>query len=306
MPDMSHAAMQAAFDVALAVPRYPSGGVHGPRWQFFVDNDLQTIFEEDDALGAEQLLPRWAHLMRNRGLGEGWDAIPEGTVILAHWEGTASLLHWGKKLQLVTVVPGSDGPPQWRRVRTEPSFILDPRRGYQAIRIRGLPAEMQAAQYAAEQRLTKLHATLDLKARRKADDEIQHIVRCMVRDGPDIVMGTLYLIRDRLPEICHDRTVSAVAPMISDAHHRHAMSRRELKNWRKDLSNTSIILRGRVEHPPVTRGGGPGVLRELDLGSPSPVAPAMLPGGYVARAIAIPAEVHADIPAEDADALSGL
>ncbi|WP_375453429.1 hypothetical protein [uncultured Methylobacterium sp.] len=292
--EASHAAMKTAFDRALIVPTYRS---EGDRWAFYVDSDLQALFGGDDALDAEALVPRWAVLMRHKDLRGGWRSIPEGTVILAHWQGMGNLLHWGAVFELITTEAGPDGQPLWRRVRKEPSFVIDtrPGRDWQTIRIRGLPPEQQAAVYAEEQRLRRLRATLDRNARDRADADIAAVVAEMVKNNPDFVAGDQHALRQRLPEICHDRSIAAVAPMIADAHQRLAMCRSDLKSWKKELANALINVRTRLLR--IERGTSPGVLVCLQdlMGPPPPVAPAVLP-----------ADAKVCIPAEDEAALAGL
>ncbi|NEU13507.1 hypothetical protein G3T14_15400 [Methylobacterium sp. BTF04] len=302
--EVSQAAKEAAFTAALVAPTPWSerDWLGDVRWPLFVDTDIQAIFGNDEALGAHELAPRWAELMRCKWLAHSWNMIPKGTVILGHWVGAASLMHWGARFELVAQVDGPDGQPRWRRVRTEPSFVVDPTCRWRIVRVRGLEPEAQAAQYARERKRAKSIATWDRKARDKADTEIADIVAAMVKVNPNFVAGDDHSIRKRLPEICHTRTIAQVAPMIADAHQRLMMNRDDLATWKRHLADTESIIRARLTR--IERGTGPGVLRSLeDLMGPAPrVHPAVLP----ADASVTPAEKPPDIPDEDAAALQAL
>lgn len=220
-----------AFDAALLRPTYRS---EGDRWQLYVDQDLQAIFGTDDALGAADLVPRWAALMREKFPKAIWASIPVGSIVSQHCEGAGNLIHWGVAFDLVTQEAGPDGQSRWRLVRTEPTFAVDPNRAWGTIRIRGLPPEQQAAQYRRETRLRKLHATLDRKARNKADAEIQRRVAAMVELDPDGLFDAP-ILQARLPEICNGRRLDEIVTILVDTHHRLGMTRDELRIWIRDL-----------------------------------------------------------------------
>lgn len=258
---------QVAFDRALATPTYSS---QDDRWRVYVDRDLQSVFEDDDVLGPVAMVPRFADLMRLKFPRSKWS--PAGTCA-HHWQGVGNLLHWAMRYELATQEEGPDGSPVWRRARKEPSFIVDPNRGWRVLQVRGLPPALQSEQDRKEAARRKLRGTLDRKAREAADPEIRRIVAAMQDLDRDILVEG-EAIKRRLPEICHGRRLAEVSPVVIETHHRLGMDRDELKRWVRALSTELVVLQHRYSQPNFRWG----------LGTPIP----------------------AELPPEDEDALAAL
>ena len=256
-----------AFDRALATPTYSS---QDDRWRVYVDRDLQTVFQDDDVLDPAAMVPRFADLMRLKFPRSRWS--PAGTSA-QHWQGVGNLLHWAERYELATREDGPDGSPVWRRARAEPTFIVDPSRGWRVLQVHGLPPALQSEQDRKEATRMKLRGTLDRKAREAADPEIRRLVAAMQDLDRDILVEGEALKR-RLPEICHGRRLAEVSPVVIETHHRLGMDRDELKRWTRALSTELMVLQHRYSQPNFRWG----------LATPAP----------------------AEIPAEDEDALSAV
>lgn len=246
MPDMSHAAvqarLQAAFDAALAVPTYSS---QDDRWRLYVDGDLHSLIGADEALGAVDLAPRFADLMRLKFPRSRWSSAG---VVARHWEGAGNLIHWALRYDLATQEAGPDGAPRWRVVRPEATYVVDPKQGWRVVQVRGLPPALQSAQHKREAARMKLHATLDRKARDAADAEIRRIVAAMQAIDRDVLFEGESLRRN-VPEICYGRRLAEVSPILIETHHRLGMKRSEIKSWIRALSIELQVLQHRHAQP---------------------------------------------------------
>lgn len=252
MPDMSHTAvqarLQAAFDAAIAVPTYRS---EGDRWTVHVNDDVLVIFGADDLLVASDIVPRFAEHMRLKFPKSQWSVA---TTIVRHWTGAGNLLHWALRFGLVAQEAGADGVQAWRLVRREATYIVDEKHGWAVRQVRGLPPLLQAAQDRKEATRRRLNATLDRRARDKADDRIRSDVAAILRLEPDFLVEERAMTA-RLPEICHGRRLAEVVPIVVEAHHRLGMNRPTLKSWMRHLDHRLFMLR--VQGPLARRAPPP-------------------------------------------------
>ena len=263
---------QAEFDAALATPTYRSDG---DRWRVYVNEDVLSIFGEDDVLDAPETVERFANRMRRKFPKSLYPRSKWhiSTTVARHWAGAANLLHWALQYGLVTQEVAVDGSLAWRLVRREPTYIFDERRGWQVQQVRGLEPHLQAAHDRKEASRRRLNETLDRKAREAADPEIRRLVAAMQDLDRDILVEG-DVLKGRLPEICHGRRLAEASPVLIETHHRLGMDRHELKRWVRSLSYELAVLQHRYSQPNFRWG----------LSTPSP----------------------AEIPREDEDALAGL
>ncbi|AMB45079.1 hypothetical protein [Methylobacterium sp. AMS5] len=147
-----------------------------------------------------------------------------------------------------------------------------------ARQVLGLPPAEQAAECRRQARQAMLTSTLDRKARYAADAEIAALVSDILAGDPDATVPEHWAGRNEhrlayVPEWLPGTRVDACVPVIREAHHTLDVPRQTVREWLRELRHAARFAPYRYAR-------------------------------RQAKKAALPE--HADIPAEDAEALGGL
>jgi len=151
-------------------PAYANGGFGPdtyPCWSAYVNRDVLSMFGTDDWIGIEDVGPRYKDYCARQ-----YEPFEEAT-----WRKAGNLLHYGRVLGLIAEEHDPERGRGWRLVHGELRWIVEGTGyGKRAVQVRGLPPAEQEARDRYEARMRRLHATLDRKARLKADVHISDMV----------------------------------------------------------------------------------------------------------------------------------
>lgn len=182
-------AFPASFDAAVRDGGYTSGD---GMWNAYVNRDLLTVYGEDNWLGRGAVVRDYAAAMRARfARYQGQPDQPRT------WADAGNVIHHALRLGLVAEETGPDGERGWRLLDREPRWIITGTGGFRVLRqVRGLPPAEQDAVDKAEATRRKLNATLDRKARSKADEPIAEYVREILTGDPAYVVHQRWALQD--------------------------------------------------------------------------------------------------------------
>lgn len=243
----------ASFDAAVLDGGYRSGD---GCWNAYVNRDLILIFDEDAWLPRQTIVERYAIAMQNR-LAR-YHGMPDEP---RTWADAGNVIHHGLALGLVAEETGPAGDRGWRLLDAEPNWIVTGTgRQRECRQVRGLPATEQDAVDRAEATRRKLNATLDRKAREKADDRIDRAVRDILRADPASVVPAIWARRGCVPQWLPGTRLDAAAQVVREAHHAMEMGRPALKVWISDLAMEAVIALGRPRRQQAERDALPAAI----------------------------------------------
>lgn len=257
----------ASFDAAVL-----EGGGYVSRdgmWSAYVNADVLAVWGEDEVLGRASIVDRYSARMRAR-----FARYQGGAENPRTWGDAGNLLHHALRLGLIREQATETGERGWRILDRRPHWVVVGTGAQRTLRqIGGLPPEKQAVVDAASARQAKLTATLDRKAREKADARIAQAVRNILHEDPDTLVPASWVALHWVPVWLAGTRLDAAATIVREAHHAGEIDRPSLRHWIRILETEAVVAIGRREQH----------RREL----------AALPE-------------HAEIPTDDADALGGL
>lgn len=209
-----------AFDPAYALGGF--GPDTYPCWSAYVNRDLLAMFGQADWIGLADVGPLYqAHAARMFERHED-----------ATWRKAGNLFHYGRALGLIAEETDPERGRGWRLVHREMQWSIEGTGyGKRAVQVRGLPPAEQAAQYKREATQRKLTATLDRKARLKADAEISAIVDDILRRDPESMVPDFWKGRGFVPDWLVGNRLDASSAVVREAHHAAEMDRRQLREW---------------------------------------------------------------------------
>jgi hypothetical protein len=260
-------AFPATFDATVL-----EGGGYVSRdgmWSAYVNADVIAVWGEDEVLGRAAIVERLSARMRaNFSRYHGTAENPRT------WGDGGNLVHHALLLGLIREQTTETGERGWRILDRRPHWIVVGTGAQKTLRqIGGLPPEKQAVVDKASARQARLTATLDRKARERADARIAQAVRNIIHEDPDTLIPASWVALHWIPVWLAGTRLDAASAIIREAHHAGEIDRPSLKHWIRILETEAVVAIGRREQH----------RREL----------AALPE-------------HASIPNADADALGGL
>ena len=210
-------------------PAYALGGF-GPDtytcWSAYVNRDILAMFREDDWIGLADVGPRYKERAARQ-----FERHEDAT-----WRKAGNLFHYARALGLIVEEIDPERGRGWRLVDREVRWIIEGS-GYRkrAVQVRGLPPAEQALQYKREATARKLAATLDGKARLKADGPIALEIARILHNDPDAILPAHWVQQGFVPDWLPDTRIDASAGILRDAHHAAGLTRPKLKEWIKVL-----------------------------------------------------------------------
>lgn len=259
-------AFPASFDAALLDGGYVSGD---GLWAAYVNADMIAVWGADEVLGRASIVDRYSARMRARFMRY------RGTVEEPRtWSDAGNLVHHAIRLRLLREQTTDTGERGWRILDRQPHWIVVGTGAQRTLRqVGGLPPEQQAVVDKAEATARKRSATLDRKARERAEARIARAVRNILAEDPDTLVPASWASLLWIPSWLPGTRLDAAAAIVGEAHHAGEINRHSVGAWIRILETEAVMAIGRREQH----------RREL----------AALPE-------------HAEIPADDADALGGL
>ncbi len=264
--------IEQSFDLGFAHGGF--GAQTWPAWNAYVNRDILDLFDEKDWIDHRDVLVPYFERVRQSA------KMMRYPITAARKLG--ELLHHAIRLGLVVEDPNGPQGRGWRLIHRDPFWIVDGKGfGKFARQIRGLPPTQQIVEDMYQARLAKLNATLNRKARDKADDRIAALVAAILEADPDAVVPGQWThqLRRRpsfLPALMLGKLIAGCAPVIREAHHTAGLDRGAVQEW---ISSLESFLRNT-----------PYRLREREL-----------------RArLDVQRGIHAEIPADDTEALEAL
>ena len=262
-----HPACVQAFEHALRDGGF-GPGVY-PAWNAYVNRDVLAIYGDEGWLGFDDV----ARLYAERASRQR-EQYPQ-----AYWRKAGNLFHYAVQLGLIAGERGGEHGRGWRLVHREPQWVVDSQGGRSIARqVLGLPPAEQAAEYRRQARQAKLTATLDRKARHAADAEIAALVSAILAGDPDATVPEHWAASNQyrlpcVPEWLPGTRIDVCAPVLREAHHTLDVPRQTVREWLRELRHAARIAPTRYARRQAEKAALP---------------------------------EHADIPAEDAEALGGL
>jgi hypothetical protein len=212
-------------------PAYANGGFGPdtyPCWSAYVNRDVLSMFGTDDWIGIEDVGPRYKDYCARQ-----YEPFEEAT-----WRKAGNLLHYGRVLGLIAEEHDPERGRGWRLVHGELRWIVEGTGyGKRAVQVRGLPPAEQEARDRYEARMRRLHATLDRKARLKADVHISDMVDAILEQDPETVVPDYWRGRGFVPEWLLGKSLAGSATVVRETHHALEMDRRQLHEWLRWLSS---------------------------------------------------------------------
>lgn len=256
----------ASFDAAVLDGGYQS---RDGMWNAYVNRDAISIWGSDDVLGRPTIVERLSERMRRTF--STYDVRPDHP---RAWSNAGNLIHHALRLGLVREETTADGERGWRLLDREPHWIVTGTGGFRALRqVRGLPAAEQEVIDRAEAKRRRLNATLDRKARERADDRIARQVSNVLHADPAATVPVRWAENSWVPTWLSGSRIDAASSIVREAHHAAELDRPALKVWIRALETEAVMAIGRPE-------------------------------ARARKQAALPA--HAEIPAEDDAALEAL
>ena len=214
-----------AFDTSLALGGF--GPDTYPAWNAYVNRDVLAMFGSADWIGIGSV----AELYRTH-VARKFERFEEAT-----WRKAGNLFHCALRIGVIADAPDPERGRGWRLVDREPRWVIEGA-GYRkrAVQVRGLPPAEQALQYKREATARKLAATLDRKARLKADERIALEVARILHNDPDALVPPCWVPQGFVPDWLPDTRIDASAGILREAHHAAEMTRTKLKDWIKVLA----------------------------------------------------------------------
>jgi len=252
----------AAFDQAYALGGF--GPDTYPAWSAYVNRDILAMYGDGYWIALDDVAPLFKkHAARMHERFED-----------ATWRKAGNLFHYARGLGLIVEEPHHERGRGWRLVHREPQWIVEGTGyGKRAVQVRGLSPAEQDARDRYEAKMRRLHATLDRKARLKADVEISDLVDTILRRSPGITVPEYWRGRGFVPDWLLGNPLAGSATVVRETHHAMEMDRRQLREWIRWLGS-------------LRDAAGFGLQKRLRDQAELPE--------------------HAEIPADDADALGGL
>ncbi|MBK3397766.1 hypothetical protein [Methylobacterium ajmalii] len=227
----------ATFDAAVITGGYQTETC----WNAYVNGDTLCVWEFDDWLPRGKIVERYSDWMQARFTK--YKGTPDQP---RTWGDAGNLIHHALRLGIIEEQAGPDGERGWRLLHREMRWVVEGT-GHrkQAVQVRGLPPSEQAARDRKEEALAKLRATLDRKARAKADPEIARLVESTLRYDPDTVVPERWSTRGPAPAWTVGTRLDACAGVVRKAHHAAEIDRHAVTDWIRALKHEQCCAMGR-------------------------------------------------------------
>lgn len=234
-------AFPASFDAAVL-----EGGGYVSRdgmWSAYVNADVLAVWDKDEVLGRASIVDRYAARMRSRFARYQGTAENPRT-----WGDAGNLVHHALRLGLLREQTTDTCVRGWRLLDREPHWIITGTGGFRVLRqVRGLPAAEQDVIDRAEAKRQKLNATLDRKARERADERIDRQIRNVLHADPSATVPAWWAERGFVPTWLSGTRLDAASAIVREAHHAAEMGRPTLKAWIRVLETEAVYAIGRPE-----------------------------------------------------------
>ncbi|MBE7197157.1 MAG: hypothetical protein INR70_05055 [Parafilimonas terrae] len=228
------------FDAAVQEGGYES---RDGCWAGYVNRDVLAVWRVREWQTRDEIVLNYAIHM-----GNTFPNFRGGFEDARTWRDAGNLVFYGLMLGLIEEQVGPNGRRGWHLLDKEPHFIIVGTGAQRSVRqVRGLPPDQQRQQDKREATARKRAATLDRKAREKADATIGHQVRSILRSDPASTIPELWIRRGWIPEWLQGTRLDAAATVVREAHHAAEMDRPALKVWIRVLEREAIVAIGRPE-----------------------------------------------------------